>query len=116
MALPRDAAKTAQSRSGNILRLQPASRCAFRRHFAHFEALPRPRDLDHRAMVWKNPVGKGDLGAGSLKQRTRDEHPQPQSVMVIFGFLRATPPRQIGFADPLDDVGGKAWSIVGNDD
>src|SRR3954451_25070400 len=108
MALPLDAAKTAQSGSGNILRLQPASRYAFRRHFAHFEALPRPRDLDHRAMVGKDPVAKGDLGAGSLEQRTRDEHPQPQSAMVIFRFLRATPPRQIRFADPLDDVGGKA--------
>src|SRR5438105_6554413 len=101
---------------GSILKLQPASRCAFRQHFAHFEALPRPRDLDHRAMVGKDPVGEGDFGAGSLQQGTRDKHPQPQSAVVSFGFLGATPPRQIGFADSLDDVGGKARPIVGNDD
>src|SRR5665213_1879320 len=85
-------------------------------YFASLEASAWPGDLNHGAMIRKDPVGEGDLGAGALQQRAGDKYPETEAVMLARGFLRAAPPRQIGLADALQQVGGDPGTIVGNHD
>ncbi|KAG5718113.1 hypothetical protein E4T56_gene17739, partial [Termitomyces sp. T112] len=51
MALRSGGAKATKGRSGGPLK-----------------TLSRPCDLDHRAVLGEDPVGKRDLGAGALQQ------------------------------------------------
>src|SRR5438105_5686714 len=84
--------------------------------FVGLEALARPGDLHHRTMIRKYPVGERDLCAGPLQQRAGDEHSKPEPLMLALGVSDVATPRQIGLADPLDEVGRNAGSVVGNDD
>src|SRR6185312_15670313 len=89
-------------------------------HFAAFTSLEtpaRPYDRDHGAVIGKNAVGKRDLGTRPLQQRACDEYAEPQPRMLARRLIAAaSPPRQIGLADPLDDVGGKSRPVVGDHD
>ena len=67
-------------------------------------------------MVGEHAVGERDLGAGALQQRPRDEHAEPEPAMLALGVVGLAPARQIGLADPLEDVGRKARPVVGNHD
>src|SRR5258707_2691423 len=87
----------------------------FNRDFARFEAAARPGDLNHRAMIRKGPVGKGDLGPGPFQQCAGDKHPETEARVLTLGFIRAAP-RQIGLADPFQHIGRNPRPIVGNDD
>src|SRR6516162_2692317 len=81
-----------------------------------FEQVARPGDLDHSAVIWENAVVERNRCAGALQQRTGNKHAEPEAAVVASGLVLAPPPRQIGFADPLQDVGGKARPVVGNHD
>src|SRR5205823_7569386 len=87
-------------------------RCRLFSGISGLEALARPGDLHHRAMIRKNPVGEGDLCAGPLQQRAGDEHPEPKPLMLALGVSDVAPPRQIGLADPLQEVRRNAGSVV----
>src|SRR6185437_8949962 len=90
--------------------------CRFGGNLAGLEAGAGPGDLNHGAMVRKDPVGEGDLGPGALEQGAGDKHPETEAAVAPLAFVGGAPPRQIGFADPLDDIGGEARAVVGNDD
>src|SRR5437879_3971274 len=80
------------------------------------EAVARPGDLHHGAVIGKDPVGKRHLGAGALKQRAGDEHAEPEPGMLVLGFFCAGASRQIGLADPFQHVGRDTRPVVGDHD
>src|SRR5579863_6914042 len=85
-------------------------------NFTRLETLSRPHELNHRAMLGKGPVGEGDPGAGPLQQGAGDKYPEPEPAMLALGVVAAAPPRQIGFADALEDVRCDPRSVVGDRD
>jgi hypothetical protein len=60
-------------------------------YFACLEAAARPGDLNHGAMIWKGPVGKGYLCAGAFQQRAGDKHPETETRAIALGFVGAPP-------------------------
>src|SRR6185312_5766284 len=83
---------------------------------ARLEAGARPGDLYHGTMIGEHAVGERNLRTGALQQRPRDEHAEPEPGVLAWRVDRPAPPRQIGLADPLRDIGRKARTIVGNHD
>ena len=63
-------------------------------------------------MIRKGPVAERDLGAGAFQQRAGDEDPEAEAAAAALGILGAAPARQIGFADPLQDVGREAGAAT----
>src|SRR5882757_8874350 len=83
---------------------------------ARLEAASRPGDLNHGAMVRKDPVGKGDLCARALQQGAGDKHAETKTTMGALDLSRTAPPRQIGFADALEHLGRDPRPVIENDD
>src|SRR5882757_4418903 len=115
MAWQDGAAKAAQSRPGAAkYRLGNPLRCWLACTFGRLEALARPGDMSHGAVVGKGPVGEGDFCAGALQQRAGDEYAEAKPAALA--FIVARPPRQVRLADPLQDVGRDAGAVVGDHD
>src|SRR6266550_9641832 len=89
--------------------------CSLSCLFAGLEALARPCDLNHRAMIGEGPVGKRDFCPGALQQRAGDEYAETEACVFACGVVRAAPARQIGLADPLQDIGREPGPVVGDD-
>src|SRR5690554_2912684 len=75
------------------------------------EPFPRPADVHRGALALSASIGEFDRGAGTLEQRLGNEKPQSQPAAACSLKL---PSRHIGFADPVDDLGGKARPVVGD--
>src|SRR6266536_3912793 len=67
----------------------------FRRGVIRLEAVARPGDLYHGAVIGKGPVAERDFGAGALQQRAGDENTEPEAGMLVLVLICAAPPRQI---------------------
>src|SRR5689334_25385626 len=102
-------AKAAKSLVRKVRRNAALSRWYFRA-FGCLEAAARPGDGHHRAVVGERSVGKRDLCAGAFQQRAGDEHaePEPAAATLALCIVSTAPARQIGFADPPDDLRCKA--------
>src|SRR5438445_13897829 len=81
------------------------------RGFVRLEALARPRDMHHGAVIGKGPVAERDFRAGALQQRAGDENTEPEAAMPALVLIRAAPPRQLGLAYALQHVGRETRNL-----
>src|SRR6202790_4055305 len=84
--------------------------------FTGLEAVARPGDMNHGAVIGKGPIAEGGFCPGALQQRAGDEDPETEPAVIALGFVGAAPPRQIRLADALQDVGREAGAVVRNHD
>src|SRR5215472_9878404 len=82
--------------------------------FIPLKAASRPGDLHHRAVIGEDAVAERYVCAGALEQGARDKDAKPEAAMLTLVLVGAAPPRKIRLADPLQDIGCKARSVVGN--
>src|SRR5215211_8158670 len=89
MAWPDGAAKAAQSRPGAAkYRLGNPLRRWLVCTFDRLKALARPGDMNHSAVIGKDPVGEGDFCAGALQQRAGDEDAEAKPAALAFVIAR----------------------------
>src|SRR6516165_3890260 len=82
--------------------------------FVSLKAAARPGDLHHRAVIGEDAVAERYVRTGALEQGARDKDTKPEAAILALVLVAPASPRKIGLADPLQDIGGKARSVVGN--
>src|SRR6476620_4596542 len=80
-----------------------------------FELAAAPVHAHDRPSVRKRAVLEVERGARALQQRLGDEEPEPQAARLALAALPATV-GDIGLADAVHDLRGKARTVIGDGD
>src|SRR5262249_20414121 len=80
-----------------------------------FEVAAAPVHADDGPAVRERAVLKVERRARALQQGFGDEEAQPQAARLAVAALSATV-GDVGLADPVHDLRGKAWTVIGDGD